>query len=120
MRILTPKILQVTTVAGDGTEGHRDGTAAQAIFHYPSGLAVLPDGRVLVSQIHCIRVLSADLQEVTTVAGTGEQGHQDGAGVHARGGGRGGGGKETGRDETRALCGCGGGISLRRNALIMR
>ena len=69
---------------GHGTEGHEDGAAAQATFQYPSGLAVLPDGRVLVSQYHCIRLLSADLQEVTTVSGTDEKGHQDGAGAQAR------------------------------------
>ena len=82
--MLSADLQQVTTVAGAGTRGYRDGAAAQATFYYPSGLAVLPDGRVLVSQDHCIRVLSADLQEVTTVAGTGAEGHQDGAGAQAR------------------------------------
>ena len=84
IRVISADLQQVTTVAGAGTRGYRDGAAAQATFYYPCGLAVLPDGRVLVSQSHCIRVLSADLQEVTTVAGTGEAGHHDGAGVQAR------------------------------------
>jgi hypothetical protein len=38
----------VSTVAGYGEEGHRDGAAAQAQFNDPPGLSVLPDGRVLV------------------------------------------------------------------------
>jgi hypothetical protein len=36
-------------VAGDGERGHRDGAAAQARCNCPNGLALLPDGRVLVS-----------------------------------------------------------------------
>ena len=82
--MLSADLQKVTTVAGDVTEGHRDGAASQATFTIPCGLAVLPDGRVLVSEWHCIRVISADLQQVATVAGTGEAGHQDGAGVQAR------------------------------------
>ena len=67
----------MSTVAGDGELGHRDGAAAQAQFNRPAGLAVLPGGRVLVSDAfnHRIRVLSADLQQVSTVAGNGELGH---------------------------------------------
>jgi len=56
-------------VAGDGERGHRDGAAAQAQFLHPIGLALLPDGRVLVSDQNnnLIRVLSADLQQVSTL-----------------------------------------------------
>jgi hypothetical protein len=86
IRLLSADLQQVSTVAGDGKEGHRDGAAVQAQFSCPSGLAVLPCGRVLVgdSHNHCIRMLSADLQHVSTVAGTSPQrnsgrGHRDGA-----------------------------------------
>ena len=44
----------------------------------------LPDGRVLLSDHHRIRVLSADLQQVRTVAGDGEEGHRDGAAAQAQ------------------------------------
>ena len=54
-------------MAGDSGRGHRDGAAAQAQFKQPRGLAVLPDGRVLVADSNCIRVLSADLQDVSTL-----------------------------------------------------
>ena len=85
IRLLSADLQEVSTVAGDGEEGHRDGAAAQARFRYPQGLVLLPDGRVLVSDEynHRIRLLSADLQEVSTVAGDGEDGHRDGAAAQA-------------------------------------
>jgi hypothetical protein len=77
IRMLSADLQQVSTVAGDGEEGHRDGAAAQAQFNCPNGLALLTDGRVLVTDEgnHRIRVLSADLQQVSTVAGDGELRH---------------------------------------------
>jgi acyl dehydratase len=86
IRVLSADLQQVSTVAGDGKEGHQDGAAAQAQFHRPSDLALLTDGRVLVADwgSHRIRVLSADLQQVSTVAGDGERGHQDGAAAQAQ------------------------------------
>jgi len=86
IRVLSADLLQVSTVAGDGGQGHRDGTAAQAQFSYPRGLALLPDGRVLVADSgnNRIRVLSADLQQVSTVAGDGEEEHRDGAAAQAQ------------------------------------
>ena len=86
IRVLSADLQQVSTVAGDGEEGHRDGAAAQAQFSRPTSLALLPDGRVLVadSSNNRIRVLSADLQQVSTVAGDGEEGHRDGAAAQAQ------------------------------------
>jgi sugar lactone lactonase YvrE len=87
IRMLSADLQQVSTVAGDGAEeGHRDAAAAQAQFKYPSGLALLPDGRVLVvdQSNHRIRMLSAELQHVSTVAGNGERGHLDGAAAQAQ------------------------------------
>jgi len=86
IRVLSADLQQVSTVAGDGGQGHRDGAAAQARFNNPAGLALLPDGRVLVvdQSNHRIRILSADLQQVSTVAGDDEQGHQDGAAAQAQ------------------------------------
>jgi len=86
IRVLSADLQQVSAVAGDGEEGHRDGAAAQAQFNFPRGLALLPDGRVLVADINNrrIRMLSADLQQVSTVAGDGEAGHRDGAAAHAQ------------------------------------
>jgi len=60
IRVLSADLQQVSTVAGDGETGHRDGAAAQAQFRHPRGLALLPDERVLVADTinHRIRVLS--------------------------------------------------------------
>jgi Lon protease-like protein len=86
IRVLSADLQQVSTVAGDGEDGHRDGAASQAQFRYARGLAVLTDGRVLVADVgnHRIRVLSADLQQVSTVAGDGGLGHRDGAAAQAQ------------------------------------
>jgi len=76
IRMLSADLQQVSTVAGDGADGRRDGAAAQARFNYPTGLTLLPDGRVLVADQfnHRIRVLSADLQQVSTLTNVGELG----------------------------------------------
>ena len=49
IRVLSADLQQVSTVAGAASAGHRDGAAAQAQFNCPCGLALLPDGRVLVA-----------------------------------------------------------------------
>ena len=69
IRMLSTDLQQVSTVAGGGGYGHRDGAAAQAQFSHQGGLVLLPDSRVLVADWgnHCIRVLSADLQQVSTL-----------------------------------------------------
>jgi sugar lactone lactonase YvrE len=76
IRVLSADLQQLSTVADNGEQGHRDGAAAQAQFRCPAGLALLPDSRVLVADWgnHRIRMLSADLQQVSTVAGNDEQG----------------------------------------------
>jgi len=86
IRMLSTDLQQVSTVAGGGGYGHRDGAAAQAQFSHQGGLVLLPDSRVLVADWgnHCIRVLSADLQQVSTVTGDGEGGHRDGAAAQAQ------------------------------------
>ena len=74
IRVLSADLQQMATVAGDGERGHRDGAAAQAQFNCPGGLALLPDGRVLVTDEgnQRIRMLSADLQQVSTLTNVGE------------------------------------------------
>jgi hypothetical protein len=86
IRMLSADLQQVSTVAGDDVCGHRDGAVAQAQFFFPTGLALLPGGRVLVADEfnNCIRMLSADLQQVSTVAGDGAKGHRDGAATQRR------------------------------------
>ena len=85
IRVISADLQHVSTVAGTVEGGYQDGPSAQARFEGPSGLAVLPDGRVLVADYNNerVRVLSADLREVSTVAGGGP-GHTDGAAAVAR------------------------------------
>ncbi|MCK8676147.1 NHL domain-containing thioredoxin family protein [Streptomyces lichenis] len=60
---------------GDGERGLADGPAEHARFSEPQGLALLPDGRVVVADTvnHALRLLDPVSGEVTTVAGTGAQ-----------------------------------------------
>ncbi|HZI19847.1 MAG TPA: NHL repeat-containing protein [Pyrinomonadaceae bacterium] len=69
----------VTTLAGDGTAGHRDGPAAQAQFNGPVGVAVDADGQVYVADTYNdrVRLVTKD-GAVRTIAGTGAVGFADG------------------------------------------
>lgn len=75
----------VSTLAGDGTVGTRDGLAAQAQFNGPVGVAVDKTGQVYVADTYNdrIRVISPDGQ-VRTLAGGGLPGYADGVGKEAR------------------------------------
>lgn len=61
---------QVSTFAGTGTKGFANGSASQASFNYPQGVAVGFSGRVYVADRgnHLIRVIASGL--VSTVAGS--------------------------------------------------
>ena len=77
---LPKETVRVHTVAGlQGRGGYRDGAVAQALFQKVSDFALLPDDRVLVTDEHDnrIRMLSADLQQISTVAGDGSRGKRD-------------------------------------------
>ena len=66
----------VRRVFGSSEEGHRDGSASEARFTYPQGLA-LGDGDLYVADTenHRIRRVDRGSGEVSTVAGTGARGH---------------------------------------------
>ncbi len=69
---------QVTAVIGDGEPGFSDGPAAQARFDHPQGLAFDPGTETLFvadEANHAVRAVSLAGGQVTTVAGTGEQGY---------------------------------------------
>ena len=67
----------VTTFAGDGTAATTDGALADASFNEPRGLAVDDAGTIYAACVggHVIRSVSGG--QVTTVAGSGVQGHAD-------------------------------------------
>ena len=75
----------VTTVAGDGTAGYRDGSGAMARFNFPNDLLLGRDGRLYVSEFnnHTVRRVDAN-GTVSTLAGNGSPGYVDGAAAAAR------------------------------------
>jgi DNA-binding beta-propeller fold protein YncE len=78
IRKITPQG-QVSTLAGTGAHGHRDGEGAVALFDYPEGVAVDGDGNVIVADEfnHRIRRITPQGQ-VSTLAGNGDEGCRDG------------------------------------------
>ena len=79
--LLDPTTGQVTALAGARDQaGYVDGTGAAARFDGAYDVAVLPDGRIAVSDFNNHRVRAVTLAGVvTTLAGTGTAGHADGA-----------------------------------------
>ncbi|HTV03714.1 MAG TPA: hypothetical protein VMF13_24385 [Luteitalea sp.] len=76
---------QVTTLAGDGVAGERDGPAATARFNGPVGVAVDPSGHVIVADTYNDRIRSIDPDgEVRTLAGGSVTGFVDGSPFDAR------------------------------------
>ncbi|WP_342315578.1 gluconolaconase [Lysobacter sp. FW306-1B-D06B] len=84
IRKITPAGV-VSTVAGDGVAGFRDGVGRQARFDGPIGVAVGGDGRLYVADTYNdrIRVIARD-GTVSTLAGGERPGDADGPGAMAR------------------------------------
>jgi DNA-binding beta-propeller fold protein YncE len=74
----------ITLLAGSGEIGQTDGSAVQARFDTPVGIAAGPHGELYVSdgRLHAIRVISGQGQ-VSTLAGCGTHGSRDGDGSDA-------------------------------------
>ncbi|MCP3676434.1 MAG: hypothetical protein GY721_02250, partial [Deltaproteobacteria bacterium] len=72
----------VTTIAGSGVRGYRDGDALTAMFGYPTGAAVDRRGNLYIAdrQTHTVRKITAD-GIVTTIGGNGYPGFADGKGI---------------------------------------
>lgn len=72
----------ITTVAGSGIRGYRDGDLKTAMFAYPTGIAVDKDGNVYVADrgSHTIRKI-VNGSYVATLAGNGYPAYADGNGV---------------------------------------
>ena len=76
---------EVTTLAGDGVPGFRDGPAARARFNGPIGVAVDARGHVFVADTYNDRIREITPEGLTTtLAGDGTPGWQDGHALQAR------------------------------------
>jgi hypothetical protein len=69
----------VSTLAGS-TIGWQDGPVTQALFNFPTGLLLLSDTRLLVNDWgnHRLRLIDLSSQSVTTIAGNGGGGMEEG------------------------------------------
>ena len=83
IRLITPAGT-VTTLAGGVHDGFADGAAAQALFKQPSGIIVSPSGVVFVADTGNNRIRKIDAGQVSTVAGTGQPGLNDGSPLTAQ------------------------------------
>jgi sugar lactone lactonase YvrE len=84
IRKITPEG-EVSTLAGsEGVAGNRDGPATIALFNLPAGIAVDSHGTLYVADMgnHLIRVIRPD-SGVTTLAGSGKKGSNDGSKANA-------------------------------------
>ena len=81
IRAITPDGT-VTTIAGDGVEGSRDGPCAEARFAWPRGVAVDANGSIYVADTggHRIRRIDPGGCSVTTVSGAASSSHGEGSG----------------------------------------
>ena len=74
----------VTTIAGTGKFGFQDGPSPQAMFNYPEGIVIDIHGNLYITETKNHRIRKIDKAgNVTTIAGTGKFGFQDGPGSQA-------------------------------------
>ena len=78
-----PSEMNVSTLAGTGTNSSVNGPVTTASVSQPRGIAINSVGEIFISQAHCVRKICEG--QVTTFAGNaGQNGVQDGQSVHAR------------------------------------
>lgn len=73
---------RVTTLAGTGKPGYREGSFSKALFYIPEYIDLGPDGNLYVSDTSNSRIRKLDLakKETSLIAGSSKRGKKDGAG----------------------------------------
>lgn len=79
-----PKKVVVTTIAGDGNDGYKNGAALSAEFESPTDVAVSSDGTIYISDYNNHRVRKLAGGQVTTLAGNNTFGFLNGHGEDAQ------------------------------------
>ncbi len=68
---------QFVDVIGSGAIGSKDGSYSEAQFDHPQGMALVDDVLYVAdTENHLLRAVDLKKKQVTTFAGTGEQGHE--------------------------------------------
>ena len=75
---------QVSTLAGSSTYGFVDGPALSAKFYLPRGIAVDGSGKVYVADVFNQRIRMVYNGQVSTIAGSGAKGYQNGPAASAK------------------------------------
>ena len=86
IRVVNVADRAVTTLAGSGNHGSKDGVGAAASFNCPQGIAMSRDDKqlfVVDSESNKIRVVNMADGAVTTLVGSGEADSEDGVGAAA-------------------------------------
>jgi len=85
LMLLDPQTGALTMLAGNGCPGFANGQGASAQFNVPYGVAVRPDGTIVVADWgnHLLRTVALD-GTVATLAGDGASGMVDGPAAQAR------------------------------------
>jgi sugar lactone lactonase YvrE len=85
IKSIEPELNRVSTFAGDGNFGFADGPAANAEFTFTGGITIDRSGNVYVTDYYNHRVRKIDKSGiVSTVAGDGTDGHEDGQGTNSK------------------------------------
>ena len=74
---------KVSTFAGSGVRGHKDGPALSAQLGAVSDVALGPKGELYLTELVNRRVRKVQAGQVTTLAGSGAKGHKDGPALSA-------------------------------------
>jgi trimeric autotransporter adhesin len=83
VRMVTKSTGIITTVAGDGTRGHKGdgGLATSAGLFNPAGVAVDASGNIYIADSFHIRMVTKSTGIITTVAGDGTEGYKGDGGL---------------------------------------